>query len=244
MNKRLLTLCMLLAAVTVGTVAATVTINSYNFPDVRFRAYLKTADFNSNGDNELTDAEIKNATMLEVNEKGITNLKGIEFFTSMWFLDCSDNDLQSLDVSKNTALTMLACANNKLKSLDVSKNTNLGFLACYGNQLTSLDLSKNTALSELDCFLNQIRGESMDALIASLPQGTDCEFVAVSDGDLEQNVCTGPQAKAAKQKGWNLSCWYCGSFVANPFEGGVTINEYNFPDVTFRSEVLSLDRAH
>ena len=147
-----------------------VDINSTNFPDANFRAFLKTADFN-NGDNYLTDAEIKNATMLEVNEKGITNLKGIEFFTSMWFLDCSDNELTSLDVSKNT---------------------NLGFLACYNNQLTSLDLSKNTALTELDCFLNQIKGESMDALIASLPKGTDCEFVAVSDGELEQNVCTGP----------------------------------------------------
>ena len=232
MNKRLLTLLLALVTSVASMTAATVAINSYNFPDANFRAFLKTADFND-GDNYLTDAEIKNATMLEVNEKGITNLKGIEFFTSMYFLDCSDNDLQSLDVSKNTALTVLACAGNKLQSLDVSKNTNLGFLACYNNQLTSLDLSKNTALSELDCFLNQIRGESMDALIASLPQGTDCEFVAVSDGDLEQNVCTGPQAAAAKQKGWNLSCWYCNSFVANPFEGGVTINEYNFPDVTF-----------
>lgn len=240
MNKRLLTLLLALTASIASITAATVTINSTNFPDVNFRAFLKAAEFN-NGDNYLTDAEIKNATMLEVNEKGIKNLKGIEYFTSMWFLDCSDNDLQSLDISKNTALTMLACANNKLQSLDVSKNTNLGFLACYGNQLTALDLTMNTKLSELDCFLNQIKGENMDALIASLPNGTDCEFVAVSDGDLEQNVCTGPQATAAKQKGWSLSCWYCYSFVANPFEGGVTINAYNFPDAKFRSEVQSLD---
>lgn len=157
MNKRFLTLLLALVASIASMTAATVEINSYNFPDVRFRAYLKTAYFNSNGDNKLTDEEIKEADMLEVNEMGITNLKGIEFFTSMWFLDCSDNDLQSLDVSKNTSL---------------------GFLACYNNKLTALDLSKNTALSELDCFLNQIKGESMDALIASLPQGTDCEFVA------------------------------------------------------------------
>ena len=56
-------------------------------------------------------------------------------------MECSDNQLTSLDVSKNTALESLSCSNNNLTILDVSKNTALNWLLCYNNQLTSLDIS-------------------------------------------------------------------------------------------------------
>ncbi len=71
-------------------------------------------------------------------------------------LDCGYNNLTSLDVSKNTALTELNCSGNNLTSLDVSKNTALTWLDCGGNNLTSLDVSKNTALTELDCYDNNL----------------------------------------------------------------------------------------
>ena len=66
-------------------------------------------------------------------------------------VDCSDNQLTSLDVSKNTALTKLYCFSNQLTSLNVSKNTALKELYCGENQLTSLDVSKNTALTTIEC---------------------------------------------------------------------------------------------
>lgn len=50
----------------------------------------------------------------------------------------------------------LACDNNQLNSLDVTTNTALMYLACYDNQLTSLDISQNIALTELRCFNNQL----------------------------------------------------------------------------------------
>ena len=40
------------------------------------------------------------------------------------------NQLTSLDVSNNTALTYLDCGNNQLTSLDVSNNTALEYLYC------------------------------------------------------------------------------------------------------------------
>jgi Leucine-rich repeat (LRR) protein len=54
-------------------------------------------------------------------------------------LDCSFNQLTSLDVSKNT-LMILSCQSNLLTSLDVSQNTDLVKLECYDNELTSLDV--------------------------------------------------------------------------------------------------------
>ena len=71
-------------------------------------------------------------------------------------LDCSNNQLTSLDVSGCTALAKLSCSRNQLTSLDVSKNTALTTLWCSDNQLTSLDVSKNPALTQLDCSSNQL----------------------------------------------------------------------------------------
>jgi len=55
-------------------------------------------------------------------------------------LSCSDNQLTSLDVSQNIALTVLICLDNQLSSLDVSNNTALIDLRCSDNQLTNLDV--------------------------------------------------------------------------------------------------------
>ena len=76
--------------------------------------------------------------------------------SSLRTLDCSYSQLTSLNVSKNTALTELSCCNNQLTSLDVSKNTALTRLGCDYNQLTSLDVSKNIALEMLGCNDNKL----------------------------------------------------------------------------------------
>ena len=134
--------------------AGDVLINATNFPDEKFRSWLRSQDYGTDG--FLTGAEIANVTSMYVYSKSIQSLKGIEFFTALTFLSCHDNDLTSLDVSKNTALKELYCNDNKLASLDVSKNTALTYLDCGANQLTSLDVSKNTALTELKCYSNQL----------------------------------------------------------------------------------------
>src|SRR3954454_13579762 len=54
-------------------------------------------------------------------------------------LNCSYNNLTSIDVSKNVNLTELKCSENNLTSLDVSKNVNLTELKCSENNLTSVD---------------------------------------------------------------------------------------------------------
>ena len=81
-------------------------------------------------------------------------------------MDCNNNQLTSLDVSQNLALTSLSCYNNKLISfnvsngiltmLDVSNNLDLTYLYCSNNQLTSLDVSNNLALTDLYCSNNQL----------------------------------------------------------------------------------------
>ena len=134
--------------------SASVAIDNNNFPDANFRTIVE--GFDTNNDSSLSDTEIAAVKKINCFRKRITNLKGIEYFTSLNNLWCAENKLTALDVSKNTALTDLYCSSNQLTTLDVSKNTALTDLDCGRNQLTTLDVSKNTALTKLSCDNNQL----------------------------------------------------------------------------------------
>lgn len=129
-----------------------------NIPDANFKAYLvgRTA-INTNGDGEIQVSEATAFTgTIDCSGKSIASLTGIETFKNIKELNCNYNNLTSLDVSKNTALTALVCDHNQLTSLDVSKNIAITYLYCDSNQLTSLDVSKNNALAYLYCSYNQL----------------------------------------------------------------------------------------
>ncbi len=67
--------------------AATVYINSVNFPNDIFRSEVK--NFDTNNDNRLSDAEIAAVTTISVaGYADITSLEGIAFFTALEELDC------------------------------------------------------------------------------------------------------------------------------------------------------------
>ena len=192
---------------------ADVTINESNFPDVNFRSWLLSQSYGSDG--VLTDVEIAGITFINVSSKNIQNLQGIEYFTKLTYLNCSSNQLTSLDVSKNTKLTelwcfvnqltsldvsgctaleSLNCTSNQLTSLDVSKNTALMGLYCYSNQLTSLDVSKNTALTRLWCYSNQLT--SLDVSKNTALEQLNCSSNQLTSLDVSKNT-----------ELWKLDCY-------------------------------------
>lgn len=77
---------------------------------------------------------------------------------TLTYLDCSNNNLKTLDVSQDKALRTLKCQNNHLKMLDLVNNHSLTFLWCMSNQLKTLDLRKNTELVQLSVNGNQLSG--------------------------------------------------------------------------------------
>ena len=145
-------------------------------------------------------------------------------------LDCSDNQLTSLDLPKNTALTTLYCDRNQLTRLDVSKNAALTELGCSENQLTSLDVSKNTALTELYCSNNQltslnvsrcarlntlycdsnrINGKAMNKLVNSLPNRRRKSSGAIllvdnSPEKRDKNRCSPADVTISEKKNWSV----------------------------------------
>ena len=209
--------------------ATEIAINEENFPDEIFRNWVLSQDYGADG--VLTDNEIVGIKVIKLNSKGISRLKGIEYFraltelqcnrnqltsldvsksTKLKILQCHNNQLTSIDVSKNTALTKLYCNTNQLTLLDVSQNTKLKYLHCHSNQLTSLDVSKNTALTELRCYQNQIKGAKMYSLVESLQTISNGIMYAIYSEN-EGNVMTTVQVAAANAKGWTVY-YYDGSW--------------------------------
>ena len=163
----------------------------------------------------ITPADMeKIAAMTELDVSGtyenpgtLTSLQGTEYFESLTDLDCSynqltsldvrantaltylycgSNQLTSLDVSANTALTYLSCSSNSLTTLDVSANTALTFLMCVSNQLTELDVSRNTALTYLYCGSNQLR--SLDVRANTALTLLSCSFNSLTSLDVSRNT--------------------------------------------------------
>lgn len=142
-----------------------------HIPDLNFKSKLLSAsaenriaknrqgeytaiDRNNNGVIEASEAS--SVSYLNISSSSIADLSGIEYFTALTYLACSDNLLISLDVSHSSDLEYLYCSNNFLTQLNLSTCNRLRDLECYDNQLTSLDVSGRTALRDLKCNNNAL----------------------------------------------------------------------------------------
>jgi hypothetical protein len=179
-----------------------------NLPDANFKAYLvgNTA-INTNGDTEIQVPEASAFSgIFNCPNLNISDLTGIEAFTSLTDLRCYNNSITTLDLTQNTALTYLSCKNNSLTTLDVSQNTALTNLYCNNNTLTTLDVSQNIALTTLDCYNNSISSLDVsqnndlsslrcynNSLTTLITQNSDLELLfcysnALTNLDISQNT--------------------------------------------------------
>ena len=127
-----------------------VSVDETNFPDSAFRSYI-SSNFDSDNNGALSESEISAVTQINVNSMNISSLKGIELFTSLNGLNCTENRLTELDLSRNTALTEVWAMSNDISSLNVNGCTSLRKLGLHGNNLTQLDVSNLSSLEELHC---------------------------------------------------------------------------------------------
>lgn len=129
-------------------------INEKNFPDPNFRNYIKT--YKAGGKNVLTVEQQRNVTTIEINKKGVSDLKGIEAFPNLTELDCGNNSIQNLDLRQNPKLRKLICNKNQLTHLNLSKNPDIYYLNCSENHLEQLDVSHLKELVLLNCSHNDL----------------------------------------------------------------------------------------
>jgi hypothetical protein len=124
-----------------------------SIPDMIFEDYLMT-NFDSDGNGDLETGELDAITKINCSGMNISTLSGIESFSNLTELDCSDNNLTSLNVSGMTNLATVICASNRLSSINVGGCSSLSWLICSDNRLGTLDVSGNAALTLLVCLYN------------------------------------------------------------------------------------------
>ena len=157
-------------------------------PDSNFEQSLIDLGIDNDGtiNQQVFTSRISTIDSLSVNSKNISDLAGIEDFTSLTYLECWGNQLTSLDVSNNTSLIELRCSGNQLTSLDLSKNTSLEEIYCEYNLLTNLDLSKNTNLKGFLCGFNQLTSLNFGKNTNLI--GGGCYFNQLTSLDVSQNT--------------------------------------------------------
>ena len=132
-------------------------INEENFPDPNFRVFLETLSEGEDG--IFTPEEIEGITDLSYDgfsateEEKLTDVSGIEYFTSLEYLDLSGNNIETLRVT-SPVLVDLDCYENKLTSLTVTSPV-LEWLDCHANQLTTLE-ANSAVLDYIDCSNNYL----------------------------------------------------------------------------------------
>lgn len=94
-----------------------------------------TVDWTKNDDGTVTvddanRAAIEDVTLLYIDNKNLTDLSGIEYFTKLTILNCSVNQLTQLPVDGLTGLTSLYCSANQLTELDITSLSHLTDLFC------------------------------------------------------------------------------------------------------------------
>ena len=158
-----------------------------NIPDSGFKSYLvNNAAINTNGDSEIQVSEANAFTgTIDVSFYGISDLTGIEAFTQLIGIDCSNNQLTSLDISNNTALLYLYVANNQLTSLNITNNIYLQEINCQNNQLSSIDVTNKPNLYSLSFGNNQI--SSVDVSNNPALQNLWCQNTQINTLNLTNN---------------------------------------------------------
>ena len=125
-------------------------------PDDNFEQALIDLGYDDVMDDYVTSSNINEVTALEISDKNISDLTGIEDFLALQDLFLKNNSVSVLDLSNNINLLQLNADDNGLASLDVSSSSNLNYISAIGGQLQSLDVSNNVSLTELILNNNQL----------------------------------------------------------------------------------------
>lgn len=123
--------------------------DAIDIPDANFKAAL-VEKFDKDGDGEIGKDEALAVKDVSVSGKGIKSMDGIQYFENLQDLDCSFNELTTIDLSENPKLTVLSVAHNSLSQIDLGK-VSLNILICFENKLSDLDLSFQTNLQSISC---------------------------------------------------------------------------------------------
>jgi uncharacterized repeat protein (TIGR01451 family) len=111
----------------------------------------------------------------------IGNLQGIKAFKNIKDLDCSNNQLTTLDLTGLDSLKDLDCSNNQLTTLDLTGLDSLKSLGCGYNMITNIEMNEKNKFTEFWCGGNKLKFIEWEKL------GKDIKSLNVSYNPLQNS---------------------------------------------------------
>jgi len=192
---------------------------NYNFvfsqktfiPDDAFEQALINFGYDDIFDDSVTTSSIDTIVTLYINNMGVSDLSGIEDFSSLSELFCYNNQIEHLDLSNNYNLFEVNCRSNQLTSLSVKNGNPTGlwyFLANDNPDLQCVEVDNvayanynwlidNTAVFSTNCnpsSVNNIEGEKRLLKIVDLfgkevtRRTNQPVFYIYDDGTVEKRI--------------------------------------------------------
>ncbi|POY38136.1 hypothetical protein C3L50_12765 [Flavobacterium alvei] len=149
------------------------TVSTTAIPDVNFEQALIDLGYDDVIDGEVITSNISGITILDIRDKNIASLVGINDFVSLDKLYCqnedgdsgNDNTISALDVTGLTYLRYFYCQNNQIANLNITGLTGLQALDTSNNPLnTALDVHLNSSLFYLVCQDNGLTSLNISGL--------------------------------------------------------------------------------
>ena len=165
--------------------AEPIAIDENNFPDPKFREVIATREYDLDGNGSLDASEIAQVINIHCEGKGITSLKGVEFFTALQGLWCQDNAIASMNLSNNKDLHGVWCSGNLFTDLDFSANPELEWVYCFDCKLKSLNVSNNPKMAFIECNTNPL--ESLNVTNCPLLEHLTCGSCGLTELNLSNN---------------------------------------------------------
>ena len=217
-------------------IATYIPINSTKFPDENLRNYI-VERYDLNNDSRLDFFEMSEGIVIDISDKNIASVQGLEHFRFMESLVCSNNNLTKLNLSQFTELQHLDCWKNQITRIDIPNDSKLVSLDCSSNQITFLNFSNCPSIREINISRNNIYGTLMTETLESLPSITEGwgTIKITGQSGSGDNVCTAEQANIAKNKGWEVILGNTdadGNTIYDMEIAGKTVTSANYNDLT------------
>lgn len=157
----------------------TISPNIIKIEDVAFKDNLLALGIDLDKDGEISEAEANEVEDLNLTNKEIRDLSGLEFFTNLERFKCENClfsslelpsfkklyeiylnniiNLKHLDLSNTTDLLSLRIENGDIKSIDIANCKNLDVLSIENSHLDALCVSENTKLTYIKLINNNLK---------------------------------------------------------------------------------------
>ncbi|MEM6719888.1 MAG: lectin-like protein [Bacteroidota bacterium] len=195
------------------TFSDTVCATSYiAIPDSNFETALFNLGYDDiTGDNQVPLNNIISVTNLDVSSKSISDLTGIEAFLSLTSLNVSRNSILTLDLTDNSNIQSINASQNELTSIDIAGLAQLTTVNLSDNDLTNIDLSAFPNLVEIYLDSNNLTDLNLqngaNATIINLDIQSNDDLICVLVDD--ENIVNTATVNADAQTRFSaVSCAY------------------------------------